>query len=87
MYEDALKTIGLASLKDCREVLTCKFTLDSVRSQKHSDLFIKNQNNYMATRNRLFLKEPNCMTDRYNKSAVPYMTRLLNGVILQSNTT
>ena len=86
-YDDALKSIGLSSLKHRREVLTSKFALDTVRSQKHSDLFIKNQNDYMTTRNRLFLMEHNCLTDRYNKSAVPYMTRLLNGLILQSNTT
>ena len=41
----------------------------------------------MATRNRLFLNEPKCQTDRYAKSAVPYMTRLLNGVFLSTNLT
>ena len=86
-YDVALQLIGLTTLKHRREVLTNKFALDTARSQKHNDLFIKNQNNYMATRKRLVLKEPNCETDRYAKSAVPYMTRLLNGVYLTSKKT
>ena len=86
-YEDAVQLIGLTTLKHRREVLTNKFALDTVRSQKHSELFVKNLNNYMATRNRLFLNEPKCQTDRYAKSAVPYMTRLLNGVFLSTNLT
>ena len=86
-YDVALQLIGLTTLKHRREVLTNKFALDTARSQKHNELFIKNQNNYMTTRKRLVLKEPNCETDRYAKSAVPYMTRLLNGVYLTSKKT
>ena len=77
-YNEALQVIGLNTLNDRREVLTRKFAFDLVESQKHSDLFEINQNNYMATRNRLHYKEPKYHTDRYFKSAIPYMTRLLN---------
>ena len=77
-YEDALKLIGLTTLDYRREVLTNKFALDLVENPKHNDLFIINKNNYMATRNKLFFKEPFCHTDRYYKSAIPYMTRYLN---------
>ena len=48
-YEDAVQLIGLTTLKHRREVLTNKFALDTARSQKHSDLLVKNLNNYMAT--------------------------------------
>ena len=81
-YEDALELIGLTTLKHRREVLTSKFALDTARSQLHNDLFVKNDNQYMATRNRLLLIEPNCQTDRYYNSAVPYMIRILNSVFL-----
>ena len=81
-YEDALELIGLTTLKHRREVLTSKFALDTARSQLHNDLFVKNDNQYMATRNRLLLIEPSCQTDRYYNSAVPYMIRILNSVFL-----
>ena len=81
-YEDALELISLTTLKHRRELLTSKFALDTARSQLHNDLFVKNDNQYMATRNRLLLKEPNCQTDRYSNSAVPYMIRILNSVFL-----
>ena len=81
-YEDALELLGLTTLKHRREVLTTKFALDTARSQLHNDLFVKNDNQYMATRNRLLLIEPNCQTDRYYNSAVPYMIRILNNVFL-----
>ena len=83
-YNEALQAIGLTTLNDRREVLTRKFAFDLVKSQKYSDLFEINHNNYMATRNRLYYKEPKYHTDRYFKSAIPYMTRLLNKEYLTS---
>ena len=83
-YNEALQAIGLTTLNDRREVLTRKFAFDLVKSQKYSDLFEINHNNYMATRNRLYYKEPRYHTDRYFKSAIPYMTRLLNKEYLTS---
>ena len=79
--------MGLTTLINRREVLTSKFALDVVRSEIHSNMFVKNDSNHMDTRNRLVLKEPKCKTDRYFNSAIPYMTRLLNNVYLYAKKT
>ena len=63
-YNDTLQLMGLTTLINRREVLTSKFALDVVRSEIHSNMFVKNASNYMDTRNRLVLKEPKCKTDR-----------------------
>ena len=81
-YNDTLKKIGLTTLKNRREVLTNRFALDTIRNEKHNDMFQKKQNNYIATRNMLVLEEPLCNTDRYYNSSIPYMSRLLNGVYI-----
>ena len=36
----------------------------------------------MTTQNYSVIKEKMCKTDRYYKSSVPYMPRILNGVYL-----
>ena len=36
----------------------------------------------MVTRNMFVIEEPFCKNDRFYKSAVPYMSRMLNGVFL-----
>ena len=79
-YLDALQNIGLTTLKNRREVLTSKFALETARNESQNDMFLKKQNNYITTRNRLILEEPHCKTDRYYKSTIPYITRILNGV-------
>ena len=86
-YNNALQLLGLTTLKNRREVLTNKFALDALQSEAHSSMFVKNDCNYMNTRNRLVLKAPNCKTDRYFNSAIPYMTRLLNNVYLKGKIT
>ena len=86
-YDNALQLLGLTTLKKRREVLTNKFALDALKSEAHSNIFVKNYCNYMNTRNRLVLKAPNCKTDRYFNSAIPYMTRLLNNVYLKAKIT
>ena len=80
-YLEALQNIGLTTLKNRREVLTSKFALETARNETQKDMFQKKQNNYIATRNRFTLEEPKCKTDRYSKSTIPYITRILNSVV------
>ena len=81
-YLDALQKIGLTTLRNRREVLTSKFALDTLRNNRHSDMFQKKEYQYITTRNRLVIDEPHCNTDRYYNSAIPYMSRLINGVFM-----
>ena len=81
-YEHALQKLSLTPLHERREVLTSKFAIDTARNVKHNDFFIKKQVSNIITRNMFVLDEPYCKTERYFKSAIPYMSRMLNGVYL-----
>ena len=81
-YEEVLQQLGLNTLKERRELLTNKFAISTARNEKHDDMFIKKQSHNIATRNMFVIQEPFCRTDRYYKSAIPYMSRALNGVFM-----
>ena len=81
-YNQALQKLSLTPLNERREVLTSKFAIDTARNEKHNGFFIEKQVQNIATRNMFVLDEPFCRTDRYFKSAIPYMSRMLNGVYL-----
>ena len=80
-YIEALQNIGLTTLKYRREVLISKFAPETARNETQKDMFQKKQNIYITTRNSFALEEPKCKTDRYSKSTIPYMTKILNGVV------
>ena len=90
-YENALQALKLESLQQRREGLSIKFATKLLKSKSHRDMLpIEKQGT--TTRNRLIipttssetekeiivLKEPKPGTTRYNNSAVPYMTRIIN---------
>ena len=77
-----MQTLSLTTLNERRDVLTAKFAIDTARNKKHNDFFIKKQNHNIATRNMFAIQEPFCKNERYYKSAIPYMSRTLNGVFL-----
>ena len=81
-YNDALQKLGLTTLNERRVVLTNKFAIETARNEKHNDIFLKKQCNRITTRKMFTLEEPFCRTERYFRSAIPYMTRTLNGVFL-----
>ena len=81
-YEHALQILSLTTLNERREVLTAKFAIDTARNEKHNDFFIKKKARNIATRNMFTIEEPFCYTDRYFNSAIPSMSRTLNGVFL-----
>ena len=86
-YEHALQKLSLTPLHERRKVLTSKFAIDTARNVKHYDFFIINQVKNITTRNMFVLDEPYCKTERYFKSAIPYMSRMLNGVYLSKKKT
>ena len=81
-YEDVLQKLGLSTLKEHREVLTNKFAITTANNERHKDMFAKRHSHKFASRNMYVIEEPFCNTDRYYKSAIPYMSRILNGVFL-----
>ena len=81
-YNLALQKYGLTTLQQRREVLTQKFALETVKNKIHKEMFEFIQEKNITTRNYNVIKEQTCKTERYYKSAVPYMSRILNGVYL-----
>ena len=90
-YEDALKSLNLESLHQRREELTTNFAKNLWKS-KHRNL-LPEEKQTTITRNRLIIpdnpSEPEreiielkqrTGTSRYNNSAIPYMTRIINGM-------
>ena len=79
-YTKALIHCKLPSLKDRRETLTAKFAINTATNERHINFFeMKNQVG-PVTRSKSVIKEKSCETDRYFKSAIPYMSRMLNNV-------
>ena len=73
MTEQLFK-LGLQRLADRREMLCARFALAMATKSRHKDIFT------VAKGGKLSLKyrEPRARTAFYRKSAVPYLTRLLN---------
>ena len=79
-YTAALEKTDLIPLDKRREILTSKFALDAFKSERHKDIFTKKVFERAPGRNEPRVQEKQCYTGRYYKSAVPYMSRLLNSV-------
>ena len=79
-YEEILEKLDLVYLSVRREILTSKFALQVVKSEKHKELFEPKQQNIITRLNPKF-KENHCNGNRLYMSAVPYMARILNGTI------
>ena len=79
-YENALNELGLNSLEQRREILTNKFALQTIKNEKHRNIFQEKENHERNLRYKPKVKELNCNTKRYYNSTVPYMSRILNGI-------
>ena len=79
-YNEALEKTGLVSLAMRRETLTGKFALDAFKNERHNDIFTKKVFERTAGRYEPKVQEKHCATERYYKSAVPYMSRMLNSI-------
>ena len=80
-YENALNELGLNSLEQRREILTSKFALQTMKNEKHKNLFQEKEYHARNLRNKPRVKELNCNTKHHYNRTVPYMSRILNGII------
>ena len=76
-YSKALATLNQKTLKSRRSQLCLEFAKKCLQNPKHSNLFPISTG--PKTRNKTTFDEYYCRTARYYKSAILYLTRLLNG--------
>ena len=78
-YKDALEIIGIDSLESRREKLSLKFAKQCLGHEKLKGLFPRHERIHnMDKRNLEKYIVNNAKTERYRKSAIPSMQRLLN---------
>ena len=72
--------LGLQPLAARRLKLAKTFAKRTVEKSRHKDIFTRHDNPYPGRGGvRREWREPACRTKRHLQSAVPYLTRLLNG--------
>ena len=78
-YDEALRLTGLQSLDSRREKIGLRFVKNSLRNANFSKLFpLKKIKHVMSVRNPLKYHVNKANTERYRKSTIPYLQRLLN---------
>ena len=77
-YKNALNFLGLNRLKIRRESLCLKFAEKALKSEKHKSWFVLDSNPNNTRRIVKKVKSVQCRTQRFLKSALPYLTSLLN---------
>ena len=77
-YKQALETLDQKTLEFRREELTLKFAVKCLKNKNRSDMFPLLDKGRRPQGSRKKYREYFCRTKRYFKSAIPYMTRLLN---------
>ena len=82
-YNAALLHLSIERLDVRREKICLNFALKCAKSNRHSHMFPLNPNPRTNMRNHKTYMEPKCNTSRYFKSAIPYLSRLLNTTKVQ----
>ena len=78
-YEKALRLTGLQSLDERREMIALRFVKSSLKNANFSKLFpLKKMKHVMNVRNPMKYQLNKANTERYRKSTIPYLQRLLN---------
>ena len=78
-YNNALKILGLETLDKRRDKMCLKFAKQCLKLNKMKDLFSKNESDHsMTKRNTNAFKVVRASTERFQKSAIPSMVKLLN---------
>ena len=77
-YQAALATLGLERLDSRRDSLSLKFAKKAVKSEKFSSWFVKDKNVQNTRRKIQTVKKAQFRTARLQKSALPYLTTILN---------
>lgn len=81
-YDTARQNLNMTTLKERRDILCKRFAMNLYKDPKHKEIFQTIDPNRPNTRNKQVLKEFTCRTERFYKSAVPHMTRLINKYIV-----
>ena len=77
-YENALSLLNLESLCRRREKLCLKFAKKSLASERFSSWFVPDENTQNTRRKIKTVKPALTRTTRFQKSALPYLTNILN---------
>ena len=84
-YRDALAHFELDSLKQRRENLCLNFAKKAFKSDKFNSWFCYNDKEIQTRSIKMPLKKVKCRTKRYEKSPIPYLTKLLNEHLHENN--
>ena len=80
-YENALNVLEISKLSERRKVLCFNFAKKAIKNDKYQHWFALNDQNQLGVQTRsdkTGLKTVETRTNRYRKSAIPYLTTLLN---------
>ena len=77
-YESALLSLGLDKLSTRREALCKKFAHKAIQSEKYSSWFAPEEKTYNTRSVASKLKPTQTRTTRFEKSTIPYLTKLIN---------
>ena len=78
-YKNGLQKLKMEILNKRREPICLKFAKNWLKNEKVKDIFQKTDSKHkMMKRKQRKFRTKRIRTDRYKKSAVPYMTDLLN---------
>lgn len=82
-YRNALVVLGMKTLDERRDSLCLKFAKKAVRSTHFSSWFVEDNKEINTRRQLKLVKEAQARTVRFDKSSLPYMTRILNSDYLK----
>jgi hypothetical protein len=77
-YEEACVKLNMETLSKRREKLSLKFATKSYEHEIHTKWFVPNQGEAITRSEKPFLNHVQGRTERLLKSAIPYLTTLLN---------
>ena len=78
-YKDGLQKLRINTLDERREVLCLRFAKNCIKNEKVKNFFPRKKNNHkMIKRNVQMFKTNKTYTQRYQKSAIPFMQHILN---------
>ena len=78
-YKDALEKMGLVTLEERWNQMCFKFAKQCLKLDKMKKFFTRNKSSHaMEVRNSQFYRVDKYKTERFRKSAIPFMIKLLN---------
>jgi hypothetical protein len=77
-YENSLNKLGMPTLHERREILCAKFAKKALKSEKFSTWFVRDRKEVNTRRKANTVREVDTRTTRFRKSALPFITSILN---------